>query len=858
MRLIEYRAVRGINFRAGNKISDGMTVHYKRGGSKGNTMKNTLKKLSALFMSILLPLSLAACGGKDEDALTGTVYVPEFVEFDLSELGIQYINAGCCDGEYIYMLAEAMQEVEEVDPATGESYINYEYKTTIFRLSMDGTEAAELENYEPSGSAEGAVDRESYFYIEGLTAGADGTLWVTETVEEYIYDVPEDFDPQTDYLWNYEMIENRRSQIRRNLDSTGSEISRLETSGLEEALGFDQQGGYVGSTVMDDAGNLFVFAEVYTETGYETKLVVLDRNMDRLFEIKEQDMYGELILLGDGLVAMSSDKYDRLTGEGGQVLRTIDMENGTWGDEYPMPVNAGRVYPGSGDYLFCYDNGDSLYGYDAAAQAGEKILTWSNADINRSDLSFFTFLEDGRVAAMTRSWGDSGMEAEIVLLTERDAATLQDRTVLTYATMYLNYEMREKIIDFNKSQTECRIEIRDYSEFNTQDDYNAGLTKLNTEIIAGKVPDILDTSGLPIHQYGGKGLLEDLWPYIEADEELGGREALMQEVLQAAQQDGKLYRLFNSFTIRTAVGASDVVGDELSWTLDDLSRALEKMPEECTIFSQWDTKEGMLSNVMSMQLDNFVDFKTGECSFDSEEFVALLEFCNSFPLEYDWNSVDMDEYEDELDRISGGRQLLSMETLYDFQYIQIQQYLFGGEITYVGYPREDGGVGSTFVVEGGLAMSTTCKDKEAAWSFLRELILPQSDGEEEYFYFNGWGFPVNKQDFDCLARRYMTPQYMLDENGEPMLDENGEPIEMSQGGIGWGDGTMLELYATTQEQYDQIMELYRSIDTVYTYDEAIYSIVRSVALRYFNDDLTVNEAVDQIQSRVKIYVNENL
>ena len=119
-------------------------------------------------------------------------------------------------------------------------------------------------------------------------------------------------------------------------------------------------------------------------------------------------------------------------------------------------------------------------------------------------------------------------------------------------------------------------------------------------------------------------------------------------------------------------------------------------------------------------------------------------------------------------------------------------------------------------------------------------------------------FPVNKQDFDCLARRYMTPQYMLDENGEPMLDENGEPIEMSQGGIGWGDGTMLELYATTQEQYDQIMELYRSIDTVYTYDEAIYSIVRSVALRYFNDDLTVNEAVDQIQSRVKIYVNENL
>ena len=69
---------------------------------------------------------------------------------------------------------------------------------------------------------------------------------------------------------------------------------------------------------------------------------------------------------------------------------------------------------------------------------------------------------------------------------------------------------------------------------------------------------------------------------------------------------------------------------------------------------------------------------------------------------------------------------------------------------------------------------------------------------------------------------------------------------------------MMELYATTEEQYEQIMELYRAIDTVYTYDEQVYAIVQNVALRYFNDDLTVEEAADQIQSRVKIYVNENL
>lgn len=816
------------------------------------------KRLLALLVAV--SLLLAGCAtqvpGQEQDA---TVFLPEFIDFDVAELGIESINTGCCDGTDVYVLAEAGFETEETDPVTGETYTSYEYRTTIFRFPLDGSGPQELENFAPLGQGEEKpVDRESYSHIESISVGADGTLWVSESLDEYIYDVPEDFDPESDYIWNYEMLEYKSTRVRRQLDRTGAEIARVDTGGMEEALGFGEDGGYIGSSVTDNDGNTYVFAEIYTDSGYETKVAVLDKDLKVLFEVKEQDLWGQLVLLGDGSAALSYYKHDRFTGEGGQILRVIDLEEKDWGKEYPMPVNAGNVYPGSGDYLFYYDNGDSLYGYSAEEEAGKKILTWSTADINRSDISFFTFLADGRIAAMTRHWGQNGMEAEIAILSEQPISVLEDRTVLVFATQYLGYDMRQRIIEFNKSQTDYRIQIRDYSEFNTADDYNAGLTKLNTEIIAGQVPDILDTTGLPVRQYGAKGLLEDLWPFIDGDGELGGREGLMVRPLEAASQEGKLYSLFNSFTIRTAAGAPDVVGEELSWSLADLEAALAKMPEGCDIFSDSDTKEYMLRNVLAMQMDNFVDWTTGECWFDSEGFTALLEFCDSFPLEYDWNSYDSDEYESDLKRIANGKQLLSMETLYDMQYIQVQEYIFGGDVTYVGYPREDGGVGSSFQVEGGLAMSTTCKDKEAAWAFIRDMLLPQSQPEDEYFYFDGWGFPVNKQDFDHMAKQYMTPQYMLDENGEPMLDENGEPMEYSQGGIGWGDGEMVELYATTQEQYDKVMALYGAIDSVYSFDESIYSIVRDVALRYFNGDITTEAAADQIQSRVKIYVNENL
>lgn len=817
------------------------------------------KKWIALLLTVQLLLGLTACGTTAAGQQGGgTVYLPEFLDFDLSELGVDYVNGGCCDGTYVYMLAQVSEEVTVTDPDTQETYTSYESRTTIFRLPLEGGEAVELENYVPSNAdAAEAVDRESYFYIDGITAGNDGTLWVTETLEEYIYDVPEDFDPDNDYIWNYDMLEDRRTSVRRQLGSDGSELSRTDTDSLEQLLIGDRS-GYVGSSVVDSSGNTYAMVELYDGDVNESKVVVLDKEMNVLFEIKENNLWGDLVLLGDGLVGMNSYVYDQLTTEGQQLLRTIDLKQQTWGEAYPMPSNVGTVYAGNDTYLFYYDNGDSLYGFDAKKEEGVKLLTWSSVDINRSDLSFFAFLADGRVAAMTTSWGDEGMEAEVVLLTEHDASVLENQTILTFATMYLDYSTRERIIDFNKSQTDVRIEIRDYSEFNTSDDYNAGLTKLNTEIIAGQVPDILDTSGLNIRQYGGKGLLEDLWPYIEADEEIGGRAGVMENVLQAAEQDGALYQIFNSFTIRTLTGAADVVGDRTSWTLADLDAALAKMPEGCAIFSDGDTKEGMLSNVISLQLDNFVDWDTGECRFDSQDFISLLEFCDRFPLTYDWSKVDYDDYDDEYTRVMEGRQLLVSEYIYDFQTTQVREYIFGGDISYVGYPREDGGVGSSFNIDGGMAMSTTCKDKEAAWSFMRSVLLPESEPDDEYFYFNGWGFPVNRQDFEAMARREMTPEYMLDENGDPILDENGDPMEYSQGGYGWGYGQMVEVYAASQEHYDKILALCDSINTIYSYDESIYSIVLDVAKRYFNDDITVQAAADQIQSRVKLYVNENL
>lgn len=807
-------------------------------------MKVYGKKVTALLLALCMVLGLAACGngGDDTSQLSGTIYMPEYIDFNLDA---EYINSGYCDGQNVYVIAEIRTETEPyVDPDTGESFPNYEYTTGIYRIPLDGGEPVKLENFESTPIPEGV---EGSSNISNIRGGEDGTLWVTEDVYTTTFELPADFDPNTDDKWNYPS-ESTNSQILRQLDSTGNELSRIDTSGMQEKLGAD----YINSMIMDPEGCFFTSVQTYGETTSETKIVVLDKDQNVLFTIEEENLWGQLTLLGDGTVGMSV-----WSEEGGQVLRTIDKAAKGWGAEYPLPPNGGNIYTGSQKYIFYYDNGDSLYGFNKETKAGEKILSWSAANINKDELMFFTFLEDGRIVAMTRSWGMNGndMTMELAILTEKDASVLKDKVTLTYATQYLGYEERNKIIDFNKSSDKYRIEIKDYSEFNTAEDYKAGLTKLNTEIAAGNVPDILNVSGLPIQQYGAKGLLEDLWPYIDNDPDLG-RDAIMENVFKAAEQDGKLYQVFSTFSIQTVVGATKVVGDRMSWTLDDLQAALATMPEGCTIFGEGDTKAGMLSNVLAQNMDAFVDWSTGQCSFDSEDFISLLEFCNSFPLEYDWNNVDWEEYEDDNTRVMNGKQMLLNAYLYDLgDSLQMYEVVFNGDYSFIGFPQEDGSVGSSFSLGNGIAMSSTCKDKEGAWSFMREYLMPQYANVDEEYMIGGYNLSTNKADFEKMVEMAMKKEYQLDENGNQVLDENGQPIEVPKYTYGFNDLTV-DVYATTQEQYDQFMALYNAIDSISTYDENIYNIVNEVAGGYFNGDKTVQDTAKQIQDRVTLYVNE--
>ena len=842
--------------------------------------KRTLCLLLAACMLLGL---LAGCGKKNNaQQLSATVYVPQYLDLNLD---LEYVRGGCCDGENLYVIGQIGHDATETDPDTGETYTSRTYTYDIFRVSLADGASEKLSGYTAPAVPEGREGRAS---IQRLETGKDGTLWVTEYLylwgnrdQEKYPDIAVDAiggiaidsaasvmarsAAEAEPLPGYteveatpdtpagEVYEDQEIITRRQLDAQGNELDRIDISNLDEALaGVLGEDEYITSRTFDSEGNLYVVTA--------SKIYALDPQMNILFSVEGEDMWTEPVQLSGGLMGMQAWEYDEASETSTNKLRTIDPTKQDWGPEYILPNNVYDLSPGGGDYLCYYQLNDSIFGFKAASDGsaageGERLFSWIEADIDYSDVNGFYFLPDGRVAALLMEWPEDGkgsnVKVSVVILTATPREELPEKTTLIYASLYLSYDARRKILDFNKRSDQYRIEVRDYAEYDTDGRGQMALQKLNTEILAGNVPDILDTNNLPLRQYGAKGILEDLWPFIDSDPDLG-RDALMVRPLEANAQDGKLYEIFSSFSIQTAAGPSKIVGDSLSWTLADLQAALEKMPEGCSIMGQDDTQESMLRLLMSLNLDQFVDWTTGKCSFDSEDFKALLEFCRSFPVEWDWEKQGED-YEDSNSRIMNGRQLLSTMDVSDFTWsVQAPAAVFNNEFTFVGFPRENGSAGSYFSFYRGLAMTSSCADKEGAWSFIRQTLLPQM--ENGRYYGN---FPINKADFDKVVQQSMEIEYETDENGKPVLDEDGNKIPVYMGDIWVTNDLQVPSRAATQEDVDKVMELYNAVDSMYAYDEKIFDAVKEVASQYFAGDKPLDDTASLIQSKVSLYVNES-
>ena len=448
--------------------------------------------------------------------------------------------------------------------------------------------------------------------------------------------------------------------------------------------------------------------------------------------------------------------------------------------------------------------------------------------------------------------------------------------VLIYAALNpVSTELKKSVEKFNKNHEDVQIEIHDYSD-------EGGLDRLRIELVLGKVPDIMemhyygkagpqigvdynkyyvipgnyteaeDEYWMPYRIMAQKGYLEDLWPYIENDPDFG-RDGVQQAPLKAAEVNSSLYILFQKVVIFTLTGRESVVGDRYSWTMEELLEVLEDMPEGSTILRYNMTRREAFFNFLRFSLDRFVDWEAGTCNFDSQGFLDLVQFLENLPDEVDFE--DPVEAEEEVKRrIRDGRQMLEGK-MFSWQIgIGISDAIWQERAAFPGYPTADGSSGSFFYPLGTiLAMSSTCRNKEAAWEYIRRLLLPIVNKAHP---LDPWmAIPVNVHDYELMLWGELRQLRRVTDsavNFKKFMETSPFTIQQH---FKYGPAIHL-MHIQTEEDSQRHRDLVSHTAQLYWPNDELSNIVWDTLGAYFAGDRNLDDTVALVQNRVQLYVNE--
>lgn len=780
------------------------------------------KRVGALIISSAMALGLlAGCGGATATGRpggtpgasaegTGSVWRAERRKIDGPE-GTMDAKA-VADGKLFFSTSDIFWEEGGAKPVD------------LWSVTLEGGKAEKLSGYQPQTAPEGVEDVR--IQINAIAPSPKG-LWLYENMSGTRYELPENYSGGEDGKYEYAKEVNS-SRLRLVDASTASELLSVELDKAMDAV----------KKAVPDSGDSVYMSAMYTDA--EGNVCLIYDQTAAAFISAEGELLGAQPLNGwwDGVVRLADGRV-ALSGRGddGYVLRTVDFKSGNVGEDIKLPGDVNRTFDGDEKFGAGYADNLYIYGFDPKSGQSTRLAGLLDCGIDENQLSAMYFGEDGVIYCLVNNFETD--KTELLRLTELDPAEAAKIVTLRLACNYLSTSLSKAVMNFNSSSTTARIEVTDYSKFNTDEDYSAGLTKLNTEIISGNVPDIFVTTDLPMGQYAAKGLLKDIYELIDSDSELS-RESFMAPVMKAMESEGRLYSISPGFSIATLVGKSDVVGREMGWTLSQMQEVIKAHPEAKYILGQGMTRDMVLSDMLKYGLDRYVDWQNGKCSFNTQDFIDVLNFSHLFPAEFTYDEIGTSPYQ----MLADGRQLLMQMELRDFSDYQTCSSITKGHVTFKGYPTAEG-VGNVVMFAGDpLSISATCKDIDSAWKFVRGMLT------EDYFENNRYmdGLPLNLKAYAAAEAEAMKRDTYKDE-------ETGKEMEWPKGTIGWGDFTV-DYYAMSRDEADALRSLIDSIGRAAAYDKSIMNIVNEEVQSFVNGIKTPEQTAAIIQDRVSLYVNE--
>lgn len=259
-----------------------------------------------------------------------------------------------------------------------------------------------------------------------------------------------------------------------------------------------------------------------------------------------------IVLQNDGVLVFDTVSGEKSSGSSAleeqikdtESLKSVSTDYGT-----PMVFAKGTE---EGSMVFADFKG--MFYVNESGSVAEQLIDGSFTSLGDTNANFFAMeMMDTEHLVVFASNGNG---AKLYLYSyDKDTASVPDKELNVYA-LDESSVLRQAVAAFQKQYPDVYVNLTIGMSGEDGVTLEDALSVLNTDIMAGKGPDVMILDGMPMDSYIEKGILEDISDVVDAVEKEDG---LFANIVDGSKKDGKIYAMPARFLIPMADGDSDTV-----------------------------------------------------------------------------------------------------------------------------------------------------------------------------------------------------------------------------------------------------------------------------------------------------------
>ena len=813
------------------------------------TKSATLRRIASLLIIILLLTPLAACSKKPA------------LDLGLDDLAVYDVAEYTVGDQFSYIQSMIWANGEIVALASDMNGV-----TSLQRLSTTGQllgsialdQIPGLSTQPGSGSLDGLYSGPSGNFFITATNYSDPkesvrTLYQLDPTGKLISSLPvfvaKNDGSTTDYLQNIQVTPEGQLLLTfgtglQLLDAQGKKISEYKLEGKYISMALFMTNGHISISYYEQTGGV-KSEEIDMKTGTKVQDLTLPPQLFNAAPMLGND--GKYYLNGNQYLS----RYDETSGKIVKLLSWLDLDVNRNNLSYMWIVAPdGNFY--FGETIYPENNGGVVYAQPAVAEtAAAETTAETTSEIDTTTANDVT-TETSETAvtepAVTEPATTETMPPDYVppanpvfkllkLSKSADQSAIK-KTNITIGAFWLNESLRKSIIDFKKIHPEVRFTVLDYSEnidYSKQNGYEDAITRINADIVAGKMPDLMLVSQLPWRQYANKGLLEDIGNLMAKDKAFN-KDLYLTNFLDASRLNGKLFTLSTSVVLTGIMSSKALVGDRTGWTVQEFQQFVEQQPDPKNLFYQM-PGESLLSMLLMGNLNAYIDAEKGLAQFDTPDFIQLLEFSKKYGV----SQGEMEGREGMNAGDTGEAQFppLQMAYLSRFEDYSMYNANYNNQAVLLGLPSAQR-TGPMMQGNSALALAANSRNKDLIWEFFKFLL---SEDQQDQVIKSYEGFPLMRSSLEKAGQKAIEDTKNAGQNAGGVASDKAVAAY-------WGGARV------TEADVAALINLLSSSQSLLSYDEKANQLIFEETQNFFNGNKSAAETAASIQSRLKAYVGE--